>query len=80
MTTYTYIKHGRMSQRPYHLVAKDEETAVCGAVTLRDAGAISVAMAPNPAPDGLICEACRQKAALNTVQRVAASSPFAEAR
>ena len=77
--TYTYIKYGRMSQRPYHLT-DDGMASLCGAVTLRDAGAISVAMAPNPAPDGLICEACRQKAALNTVQRVAASSPFAEAR
>lgn len=77
--TYTYIKQGRMSQRPYHLIAEDEETAVCGAVKVGDAGAYTVAMAPNPAHEGLICEACRQQAAIQAVQRVAASSPFAEA-
>lgn len=76
--TYTYIKKGRMGQRPYHMT-DDGMVSLCGAVTLRDAGTVSVAMAPNPANEGLICEACRQQAAIQAVQRVAANSPFAEA-
>lgn len=61
--TYNYIKKGRMSQRPYHLLADDGETAVCGAVNAADEDAQRVVYAPNPINDWLICLACREKAA-----------------
>ena len=32
MTTYTYLKKGRMSQRPYHLLNETETASLCGRV------------------------------------------------
>lgn len=78
MTTYTYLKKGRMSQRPYHLLNETETASLCGRVQAGDEGAYRLAMAPTPVNEGLLCEACRQRAAVTAVQRVAAASPFRE--
>ncbi len=58
MTTYTYLKKGRMGQRPYHLLAEDGCGSLCGRVQVDDEGAGTVATAPEPMADGLICAAC----------------------
>lgn len=76
MTTYTYLKKGRMRERPFHLLNDDKTGSLCGRVQVGDEGAGLLAYAPDPVNDGLLCEACRQQAAVAAVQRVAAASPF----
>lgn len=74
--TYTYLKKGRMRERPFHLLNDDKTGALCGRVQVGDEGAALLAYAPNPVSEGLLCETCRQRAAVAAVQRVAATSPF----
>lgn len=77
--TYRYLKLGPMGKRPFHLLGEGGEVSLCGRVRRGDAGVTTVATAPGPITDGLICERCRLKAAVVAVQRVAALSPFVEA-
>lgn len=76
MTTYTYLKKGRMRERPFHLLNESETASLCGRVQVGEAGAQMLAYAPGPVSEGLLCEACRQRAAVAAVQRVAEGSPF----
>lgn len=74
MATYMYLKKGPMSQRPYHI--QSGEAALCGRVRLGENGVATVRCGPEPMPEGLVCERCRQVAAVEAVKRVAAASPF----
>lgn len=76
MTTYTYLKKGRMRERPFHIPNEAQTASLCGRVKVGDEGAQMLAYAPNPVSEGLLCEACRQRAAVAAVQRVADGSPF----
>lgn len=78
MTTYTYLRQGPMHKRPYHLIADDGITAVCGAVSRHDAGATLMNSAPTPISAAFVCEKCRQRAAVEAVKQLAAASPFVE--
>lgn len=62
MTTYTYLKKGRMRERPFHLLNAAETGSLCGRVQVGDEGAALLAYAPDPVSDGLVCEACRAEA------------------
>ena len=77
--THFYLKKGPMKKRPYHLIAEDGAVSLCGRVRRGGEGVTSMACGPGPMNDGLVCERCRQVAAVEAVKRVAESSPFVAA-
>lgn len=71
-----YLKSGRATQRPYHLVNETGDVSLCGTVRRGDEGVTAVGCGPEPLVDGLICERCQTERALQAVRRVAQTSPF----
>lgn len=60
MATYRYLKYGSMRKRPFHLVAEDEVSSLCGVARLDDVGAMVMSHAPTPMDEAFVCVECRR--------------------
>jgi len=56
MSTTVYLRRGK--QRPFHILSKDGETAVCGAMRVGDSGVGTLAVAPSPLSVAQVCPLC----------------------
>lgn len=58
--TFSYLVKGPMYKRPYHLIADDGVTSLCGQVADGEDGVARLNTAPGPMNKAFICRECKK--------------------
>lgn len=60
LMTYSYLVKGPMYKRPFHLIADDGITSLCGQAKQGEDGTVKLNSAPDPMNRAFICPKCKQ--------------------